>query len=209
MYYLITQISQAKKNTERVNIYLNGKFWIGLNKNDLIALKLTNDQKISELEKQEIENTSSVGKIIDKAINYIQIRPRSCAEVRDYLVLKKKVPDEEAESVIVRLQDRNLLSDEKFAQWYVDYKTNSGINGINKIKAELFKKRVNIKIINGIFEKLYNNDEFKTNQSLKIEEYTKKIIKTIKAKDSYELKTKLTRRLMARGFKYDDIKKIL
>jgi regulatory protein len=205
----ITEIAQAKKNTERVNIYLNGKFWIGLGKHDLVSLRLAKGVEISDLEKLQIESIATTGKLVDRAINYLRLRPRSCAEVRDYLVLKKGVEEGEANGVISLLEERGYLSDEKFAEWYANYKTSYGVNGLNKIKAELLKKRVDIKIINSLLEKLSSNDDFKNDQIEKIKEFANKVIKTIRAKDEYDLKAKLTQRLMSRGFKYDDVKKVI
>ena len=139
----------------------------------------------------------------------MRLRPRSCAEVQDYLVLRKGVKKEDAENVIAYLQERELLSDEKFDQWYAEYKLNVGVNGINKIKTELLQKKVSIKIINEVLENVYANSEFNDEQLIKLKEFAEKVIKTIKAKDSYELKSKLVQRLMSRGFKYDDIKTVI
>lgn len=209
MPYILTQIAQAATNTERVNLFLNGKFWLGLRKNDLLSLKLFKNKEISNEEKLTVEKTALDGKILDKAINYLQLRPRSCAEVKDYLVYRKKIPLEEAENVINYLLDNELLSDEKFAKWYVDNKLSNGVNGINKIKMELLQKKVSAKIISNVLEITFANEDFKDEQMEKLKEYTDKVIKTIKAKDNYELKSKLVQRLMARGFKYEDIKKVL
>lgn len=209
MPYVITQIAQAVRNTERVNIYLNGKFWIGLGKNDLITLRLATGRELTELEKQEVESISSRGKLIGKALRFMQLRPRSSGEVKDYLVFRNKIEEEEAQSIIDYLQEKELLSDEKFAQWYIDYKFGSGIHGVNKIKTELYKKKVDTKVINTLLEKLNSNEEFKDEQLTKIEEFANKIKGTIKAKDAYDLRSKLINRLMSRGFKYDQIKIVM
>jgi regulatory protein len=209
MNYTITQIAQAKRNTERVNLYLNGKFWLGISKNDLISFKLIQGKEISELEKAEIEKTALNSKNIEKAIAYIQIHPRSCSEVRDYLVYRKGIIAEEAENVIAYLQEKELLSDEKFTEWYVNYKLSIGTNGPNKIKTELMQKRVDKNIITEALERLYQNDDFKGDQLIKIEEYARKIMPTIKYKSAYEFKSKLVQKLMTKGFKYDEIKQVL
>lgn len=209
MDYIITQISQAKKNTERVNIYLNDKFWLGLSKNNLVSLKLVKGKELSELEKHDIESAAQNSNLITRALNYISARPRSIAEVRDYLVLKKEVPEEDAENAIAYLEDHEYLSDKKFTSWYIDYKSRNGVNGINKIKNELLKKKVSSKVISKVLEKFTADEEFRTNESLKIQDYAKKVMSSIKAKDAYEFRAKLTQKLMARGFKYDDIKNVV
>jgi len=207
MSFIITQISQAATNPERANLFLNGKFWLGLNKNNLLSLKLTKGQELSNLEKHEIEKAAHDNKLVEQAIRFAQIRPRSCGEVRDYLVYKRSISKEEAEDVLAYLQEKNLLSDEKFAQWYVDYKLSSGVNGINKIKIGLLQKKVDKSVIAKVLEKVAATDDYKTDQSEKLEEYAQKVVKTIKAKNPYELKSKLIQKLMARGFLYEEIKK--
>lgn len=209
MSFVITDTFQAKKNIDRANVYLNGKFWIGISKNDLLLHNLIKGRELSEIEKHDVEKTVFNSKLINKAFAYIQLRPRSTAEVRDYLVLKKKVSEEDAQNVISYLKDHNFLSDEEFAEWFINYKTSSGINGVNKIKAELIKKGVDRKIIGSLLENISKDEEFLNNQKEKIEQFINKVRPTIKAKDSYELKTKLIQKLLARGFKYDDIKKIV
>lgn len=207
MPYTITQISQAITNSERVNVFLNGKFWLGLSKNNLLLLKLTKGTELSDDEKRDIEKIALNSKHIEQAIRYTQIRPRSCGEVRDYLLYKKRLAADEIENVIAYLEEKDLLSDEKFSQWYVDYKLSSGVNGLNKIKIGLLQKKVSKDIIAGILEKISATDDFKSNQLEKIEEFAQKILKTVKAKNKYELKSKLVQKLMARGFRYEEIKK--
>lgn len=209
MTHVITQISQAVKNSERVNIYLNGKFWLGLSKNNLVSLRLFKGQQLSELEKHEVEQTAYDGKLVSKALGFMRRRPRSCFEVKEYLVVRKKVSAEEADNVIVGLKEQDLLSDEKFAKWYVDYKSSTSVNGINKIKAELLQKKVDAQIVKEVLETTYADDEFAQGQQEKIAEFIDKVVRTIKGKNSYEIKAKITNRLLSRGFTYGEIKKAL
>jgi regulatory protein len=209
MPHIITKIAQAATNTERVNLFLNGKFWLGMSKGNLVSLKLIQGKELSELEKAEVEKTALDSRNIERAIAFIQIRPRSCSEVRDYLVYRKGIIAEEAENIVVYLQEKELLSDEKFAEWYINYKLNTGVNGPNKIKTELMQKRVDKKIITEAIDRLYKNDDFKSDQLIIIEEYARKVMPTIKSKNAYEFKSKLVQKLMAKGFKYDEIKQVL
>ncbi len=205
--YKITQISQAKKRESRVNVYLDGQFWIGLDKNDLIKFQLLKDKELQENEKILIEKEARNHKLIDKVMNYMMIRPRSVKEIRDYLKLKNQIDSEETEKIIAELEQKNLLSDLDFAKWYTDNRLASGFHGPNKIRSELLKKGVSNTIIKSVLdEKQVNTEE---DQQEKIKEYIKKVSKSIKAKDKYEFKNKLIQRLMSRGYGYDQVKKIL
>lgn len=209
MSFIITQISQAVKNSERANIYLNGKFWLGINKNKLLSFKLMKGKELTELEKHEIESATLNNNLIERAVNYARIRPRSCSEVKDYLIYKRKVEPSEAENVIDYLQNEGILSDEKFAKWFVEYKLSSGTSGINKLKTALLQKRISKEIINSTLNEIFEDESFKKEQSIKLEELAEKLSKTIKYKDAYDFKSKLVQKLMGKGFKYDEIKEVL
>lgn len=84
---------------------------------------------------------------MEKVHRFLQLRPRSSAEVKDYLMYRLNIDEEETIKIITELMDRELLSDEKFAQWYLDYKLASGANGINKIKTELLQKKISTQLI--------------------------------------------------------------
>lgn len=209
MSFIVTEITQGKKNAERVNVFLNGRFWVAMYKNELLDHKLSKGVQVTDEDKLKIETQSAYSKKMDRAYRYLQLRPRSVSEVRSYLVYRVKLTEEETEHIISDLQQREALSDEKFAQWYTEYKLQAGVHGLNKIKTELMQKGVNSLIISKIIEKYSENEEFKDDQQTKIKEYAEKIVKTIKSKDAYDLKTKLINRLLSRGFKYVDIKNIV
>lgn len=207
MEYIVTSIAQAKKNIERVNLYLDNEFWIGLDKDNLIKYGLFKGMKLDEAKKKEIEKASVDGKLLEKAMNFIMIRPRSVKEMQDYLVLRRGLTAEESQSFISILQSRGYLSDLEFTKWYSENRLASGFHGINKIKAELIKKGVSSEIINSVLSE--KKEESKDDQAERIKEYIKKVSKSIKSKDQYEFKNKLIQRLMSRGYGYDQVKSVL
>lgn len=197
----ITAIQQAKKNENRVNVYLDDNFWVGLDKNELISFGLFKDKEISEAEKQQIEHSSSITKIMFKAINYVGIRPRSEKEMKDYL-FRKEVDGETTAQILQKLREKNLLSDEEFAQWLVQGRLNSGRYGEMKIRAELMRKGVNKSIIDRTLAELIGQDE-KENMEEKALEFAKKALNSIKFKDKFDRKNKLLRRLVSKGYSFE------
>ncbi len=205
----ITSIEQAKKNVDRVNIFLDGEFWVGLDKNELLELKLHKNKTIDEKEKREIEDKSTKGKIKARVLNYIFIRPHSKREISDHFKVKKDIQKEVLDDILNKLEEQNIISDLEFAKWYIEGRLASGKHGANKIRAELMKKGVNNKFIEiAMFEKT-SSEEFGDKLDGQIRTYIGKLSKSIKAKDEREFKNKLIQRLMSRGFKFDDIKKAL
>ena len=145
--FTITSITQAVKKEENVNIFLNEQFWININKNELLELQLFKGKNISLEEKELLEKRAKLNKVKEKVINLISIRPRSRYELEQYLINKIKAEKEEAISIIEKLIVDKYQSDEEFADWYVRNRVSFGYHGVNKIRAELLKKRIDKAII--------------------------------------------------------------
>lgn len=206
---IITSIQQAKKNENKVNLYLDGEFWVGIFKYDLLDLKLFKDKEITEEEKKKIEEISQITKVRSKIIEYIGMRPHSKKEIYDHFAQKHFIEKETLSNALDILEKEGVISDLDFTKWYLESRLASGKHGINKIKAELMQKGVLNKFIEiAIFEKS-NTEDFQEKIVEQIKIYIEKVKKSIKTKDDREFKNKLIQRLMGRGFKYDDIKKAI
>jgi len=201
----ITAIEQAKKREERVNIFLDDEFWIGLDKNQLIQFGLHKGKTITAEEKKIIEEDSIFYKLVEKTINLTFIRPRSKLEVLQYLTLKKEVEDLMANKVIEYLESKSFLSDEKFTEWYINNRVSQGFHGRNKIYAELLKKGVNRSIINQYLKESEENN----NNTEKIQQLYNKIKNQVKVKTPMERKNKIYQRILGRGYTYSEIDKAL
>lgn len=199
----ITSIQQAKKHEERVNIYLDDEFWVGLDKNQLIKFNLFKGKEITSIEKKIIEEDSVFYKLVEKVINLTLIRSRSKYEVHQYLTLKKGYDNLMSEKVINYLEDKNILSDEAFAKWYINNRMSYGFHGKNKIHAELLKKGVPKSIINQYLK------DIEVDNSEKIIKLYEKIKNQVKGKTSIEKKNKIYKRIISRGYGYDEVNKAL
>lgn len=201
----ITSIEQAKKREERVNIYLDNEFWVGLDKNQLIQFGLHKGKTISAQEKKYIEEESMFYKLIERVINYTLIRPRSKFEILQYLTLKKNVDELTANKVIERVEEKGFLSDEKFAEWYIENRTSHGFHGKNKISAELSKKGVEKSIVAKFIKEL----EAESDNSEKILQLYNKVKDKVKFKSEFERKNKIYQRILGRGYTFSEIEKAL
>jgi regulatory protein len=205
----ITSIRQAVKKLDHVNIDLDGKYWINIDKNELLKHDIFKGKQIDEQQKAVLEEVAQDNKLMDKVFNYISLRPRSIKEIRDYLIYRREVEVEKAQQIISDLIDRNYISDEKFAHWYVDNRLAAGVHGINKIKSELSKKGVAKQVIENVLRGTQDEESFAADTKQKIISYTEKASKQIRFKDKYDFKRKLVARLQSRGFTYDQIHKAL
>lgn len=157
----ITRLEYQKKNPDRVNVYVDGKFAVGLNVNDVIKLGLANNQEINQEELNKIIENSNFGKAFSAVLNFLSFRPRSEFEIRQYLTRKMKNNKEErkkldeenreiVEKVIIKLREIGQINDEEFARWYVEQRQTFRPKGRRAVKYELLKKGVDKKIIDKV-----------------------------------------------------------
>lgn len=167
----------------------------GLRKNDLI-----DDKKIEQL-----ISDSEFLKAKDSAFRFLGRRHHSTSELRIKLI-KKKYPRDIIEKILIDLTDKKLLDDEQFAEAFLEERSIKKKVGINKLKAELFKKGINRNIIEKTLLRV--DHELSYDQAL---ELAKRKIDSIKRKetDKRKIKAKLYSSLSARGFESELIIKVL
>ena len=113
----ITAIEPQARHANRFNIYIDDQFALGLSAILTARLRVgqvVDDAQIAALEREEAYETAH-----DKALSYLEARPRSSSEVRQQL-FKKKIAADVIDRVIERLTDAGLLDDKAFAKYWVE-----------------------------------------------------------------------------------------
>jgi regulatory protein len=113
----ITALTPQKRNKERLNVYLDGKFAFGLALEAAAGLRV--GQTLTPDEIAELNNQDEFARAKDKALRYLTYRPRSEMEVRRNLQ-QKGYEDALVAGVIHYLKERSLLDDEAFAAFWVE-----------------------------------------------------------------------------------------
>ena len=67
----ITKLEYQKKDPDRVNVYIDEKFAVGISANDVIKLGLYKDKEISQDELNKIIGESEFGKLFNTALNFL------------------------------------------------------------------------------------------------------------------------------------------
>ncbi len=181
----ITKLEYQRRDPNRVNVFVDGKFAVGINVNDVIKLGLINNQEISQEELNKIIENSNFGKAFNAAINFLSFRPRSEFEIRQYLK-KKKVDD--VEGIIEKLRQLGQVNDEEFAKWWIEQRNTFRPKGKRALEMELRRKGIKTKVEVGNEEEL--------------------AMKAIKRKLPMP-KEKVFRFLASRGFSFDTIENIV
>lgn len=193
----ITKLEYQKKDPNRVNIYVDGKFAVGLDVNDVIKLGLANDQEISKEELNKIIESSNFGKAFNSVLNFLSFRPRSEYEIRQYLKRKRF---EDIDKVVDKLKQIGQINDEEFARWWVEQRSTFRPKGKRALEMELRRKGIKVKI--------------ETNSLSEETKATQAIGKKLKLWDRNKLgenkwREKVIRFLGSRGFNYDTIETVL
>jgi regulatory protein len=140
----ITALKPQKKNKERVNVYLDGRYTFSLTA--IEAAKLRRGQFLSDQEIEHLLERDSFQKTYDRALQFLSYRPRSEAEMRRYLQGKRVSPAIEAE-VVERLTSSGLLDDQAFASYWVENRESFKPRGRHALRYELRQKGLSEEII--------------------------------------------------------------
>lgn len=81
----VTDIKQAVRNENRVNIYVNGKYAFSLDVAQVVDMGVKIGRVISEEELVDYKRASEFGKAYQRALEWVLMRPRSVRELKDYL----------------------------------------------------------------------------------------------------------------------------
>lgn len=136
----ITDMKPQRRDKDRVNVFLDGKFAFSLAYNQ--AKVLTVGQGLSPVAMANLLENDSVDKAYEKAVRFIGYRPRSILEVRNRLI-KYGIDSEMIEKVISRLQDENVLNDIDFALLWVENRRTFRPRGKLLLRKELLAKGIN------------------------------------------------------------------
>lgn len=203
----ITDIRQAVKNQNRVNVFVDNEYSFSLDIAQLVDFKLKIGTELSQTDVNKYQHASSYGKVYQRTLEWVLSRPRSIRETEDYLRKKqydlKKQEDknaalknEEVAKIISTLIDKKYLNDETYAKYYVENRfTKKGISA-KRLRMELNKKGISNLIIEDVLSSGARNDEGEI----------KKIIAKKRSKYDDE---KLTNYLLRQGFDYELVKNLI
>jgi regulatory protein len=135
----ITALKAQKRNSQRINVYLDGEFAFGLSR--YAAAWLQVGQDLSPEKIQELQDIDAQEVAYQRALNFISYRPRSEKEVRQNLQ-KHDTPEEVIPEVLTRLRKGGLVNDRQFAQAWVENRSTFRPRGRRALTIELRQKGI-------------------------------------------------------------------
>ncbi len=210
----ITDIKEAVKDKNRVNIYIDDKFFCSLDISQVVDLHLKVGKELSKEEYADIKQASEFGKFYTRALEYTLLRPRSSKEIRDYLkkkTISRKIRIKNRRTgeyetmekqgydvsliplVFSRLEERGYINDYRFAKLWVENRNVSKGTSVKKLRLELMQKGIDSRIIDQVFAETTRSDN---------DELAKIIAKK---RHKYSDDQKLIQYLLRAGFNYSDV----
>ena len=142
----ITKLEYQKDDPNRVNVYVDGQFAVGIGVDDVLKMQLFKDKEVTQKEVNKIVAESEFGMLYNFALNFLSFRPRSEWEVRFHL--GKKTKDQGLiDKVIEKLVTIKQIDDESFSKWFLDQRNAFRPKGKMVLELELRKKGISTEII--------------------------------------------------------------
>ncbi len=190
----ITDITPQKNDKKRVNLFIDGTFYSGVERIVLLTENLHIGDFIDEEKLSAVISESEYTSAFSRASSYLLKGSHTVKQVAGYLV-KKGYSGKIAAEVIDKLQSYGYLDDGQFAENYVDLK--SSRHGKRLLEVELKQKGVKEEYIEKALSNIENEDE----TALSI---AKKYVKD-KPLDM-KMKQKCFRYILSKGFSYESAK---
>ena len=199
---IITKIEAQKKNDDRVNIYVDEKFFMAIYKELVFSFNLKKGQEIDKDYLKNILDDEIYMKAKNKALNILSKSSQSEKQIQQKL--SKDFEEHTIDRVIEFLQKYKFVDDEDLANRIVNTNVNLNKYGKNKIKQNLYNKGIGKSIIEQAMNEIDSDKEFENALYLGKKRYDR-----LKNEDPRKAYQKIGNHLAYKGFNYDIIKKVL
>ena len=193
----ITSLQPQATNADRINIFVDGSFLLGVNALIVLKMGLKIGQELTATQLAQLQQEEALQQATDRALNYLSFRPRSREEVRRYL-RRKETPSELIDNVLERLDQLDLVNDRAFTSFWLESREHANPKGAQALKNELRMKGVQREIVDELV-----NDE--RDEERVLEAGRKKALVLIRqpAIDYKTFRMRLGPFLQRRGFSYE------
>jgi regulatory protein len=142
----ITTLQAQPSDPQRVNVFIDGVFALGIGLTTLSRERLYVGLVLSEADYERLMRIELSEKAVRAALRALDARPRSIAEIRERLQ-RKGFEHDLIEAAITRLADLGLLDDTAFARFWVEGRQNGSPRGPGALRDELRRKGVDSELI--------------------------------------------------------------
>ncbi len=193
----ITALEPQVTNPERINVFVDGRFLLGVNASVVFQMGLEPEQELGPVQLEELQSEAGLQQAVDRAYNYLSYRPRSREEVRRYL-RRKETPPETIEAALARLDRLDLINDHTFTSFWVESREQFSPRGARALKNELRMKGVEREVVEEMID-----DEKDEERALRAGRKKALPLVRIPGMDFATFRARLGSFLQRRGFGYE------
>lgn len=207
---VITRITEQKRRANRRNVYLDGAFAFGCNLNVVAKLRLREGMSLTDAQVEEILRGEVRQECFDKAMEALQSRLHSRAELH-----KKLKSREYGEAVINGVLDDltrlGYVNDERFAKNKALSAAQHKHHGRRRAMVELLKSGVRGEVARKALDDVYNPEtgEGGVDSIATAKTLAQKKAPGLRKLDPLVARRRLVGMLQRRGFDYDSIKPVV
>ena len=198
----ITAIEPQKGDPNRLNIFADGKFVLGVSLRIWEKSRFACGMEISKEDILQLLEEENIYKAKKKAMTYLDYAEHSVKSMRDKLI-RAEFDEDIARAAVDELCDEGILDDEKYANRYAYYLYNKKMYGRHRVIMEIASKGVDRALAQSAADEQMPDDFAPMIRAL-----AKKRVKSVKNASSNEY-DKLFAYLLRYGHEYGDIKEVL
>jgi regulatory protein len=200
----ITKITEQKRTPNRRNVFLDGKFAFGCNLNVVARFRLRAGMSLTAEQVREIEFGEVKQECFDAAVQFLQARLHSRAELYRKLA-RREWGDEVIDAVLEDLARLGYLDDERFAKTKALSAAQHKQHGRRRAFIELIRSGVKGDVADKALSEVYTD----TDTMAIARHLAQKQAPRLKQLDPLVARRRLAGMLQRRGFDYDDIRPII
>ncbi|MFQ5875464.1 MAG: regulatory protein RecX [Dehalococcoidia bacterium] len=173
---VITDIKEQKRRKDRVSVFVDGRYALGMSRLSLIKSGLVVGQEVSGDQVLELEAEAQLEEALNVAGRFLGYRPRSEREVRSRL-RRRGFDEDVVERAVARLRERGLLDDTEFARFWKENRVAFSPRSRRLLEQELRRKGVDVEVVAEVSADVEDSEEayragHKKARSLPLGDYT-------------------------------------
>ncbi|MDO9546939.1 MAG: RecX family transcriptional regulator [Pelolinea sp.] len=192
----ITNLETQKNDPNRINVYLDDEFAFGISR--FVGVSLKQGEKINESVIANLLDKDSKEKALQRALRFINYRPRTIYEVKEKLG-ELGFEEDVVESVLDELIEKRYLNDREFAENWVASRCQSKPRSHKMFHYELKKKSIPEPVIQAALESIPDDEELAL-------QLGKKYLRRFVNLDENDFSKKMTGILARRAFPFSIVK---
>jgi regulatory protein len=199
----ITAIEPQRRHPERVSIFVDGTFALGVDGSVAVSLGLRVGQSIDLRQLQELARAEELRQALDLSLRFLGYRSRSRDEVRRRLA-RKGYEEETIDQVIGRLSQDGLVDDSQFAEAWVRARTSGRMMGPRRIAWELRQKGVDAETVRAAIGRI--DEETELGLALQV---GRQKAESVRGEPMPVVRRKVAAALQRRGFSWEVTARVL